>query len=363
MEHIDTLVIGAGAIGLALGAKLSQKQNLAVIEQENHFGEHSSSRNSEVIHAGIYYATDSLKAKLCVRGKDLLYSHCEKFSVPHRRVGKLLISQSPEESQKLDAIYQQAQSNAVNDLEYVATSTIRKDFPFLNINRALWSPSTGIIDSHQFLLSLLHIIEQNHGHYVPNTKFIGAQPDKNGFIVELQTDEDLYQIHCARLINAGGLFATANAKRIEGLAPAQIPETHFCRGQYFAYHGKHPFETLVYPTPEHHGLGIHATLDLASRLRFGPDTKFINDLDYTTDETAKEKFVQAIKRYWPALDESKLQVDYCGIRPKLQLEGAQDFVVQNKNTHAIEGLINLFGIESPGLTASLSLAEYVADLV
>lgn len=350
-------------MGLAIAAKLSPKHNVVVVEQEKHFGEHSSSRNSEVIHAGLYYPTDSLKAKLCVQGKQLLYEHCKTYNVPHKNIGKLLVAQDDDETQKLEDIYQQSHLNGVNDLQWLTQSGLSNKVPYLSIQAGLWSPSTGIIDSHQYLLSLLHVIEQNHGHYVPNTKFVNAKPVKDGLIVTLEMDESCYQIRCSHLINAGGLFASDNAKRIDDLDLFHIPETLYCRGQYFAYHGKHPFNTLIYPVPEKHGLGIHATLDMFGKLKFGPDTQFIDNLDYATDHNVKDKFVTAIRRYWPRLDDSKLHIDYSGIRPKLQIEGVQDFIVQDNFIHGLDGLINLFGIESPGLTASLALAEYVCDKI
>lgn len=361
MDHIDSLVIGAGAVGLAVAAKMSEKQSVVVIEQEDHFGEHCSSRNSEVIHAGIYYPTDSLKAELCVRGKQLLYKHCEHYNVPHQRIGKLLLAQSEQESQKLTDIIEQAQKNGVEDLSFLTPAQLLEKAPTLNAHSGLWSPSTGIIDCHQYMLSLLHVIEHNQGHYVPRTKFVAAKPNAQGFVVTLATDNEVFELTCANLINSGGLFASSNADRIEGLDKAYIPEIHYCRGQYFTYHGNHPFNNLIYPIPEKHGLGIHATLDMSGRLKFGPDTHFIDTLNYATDESAKAKFVEAIKRYWPSLDETKLHIDYSGIRPKLHRNGAQDFVIQRQSTHGIKGLINLFGIESPGLTASLAIAEKVGQ--
>ncbi|MCE9685019.1 NAD(P)/FAD-dependent oxidoreductase [Shewanella sp. AS16] len=364
MEHIDTLVIGAGVVGLAIAARLSHSRSVLVIEKERHFGEHSSSRNSEVIHAGLYYPTDSLKARLCVRGQALFYEHCEQFKVPHRRIGKLLLAQNADEAQQLDAIARQARCNGVEDLSFLSRSQIALRAPSLTAGYGLWSPSTGIVDSQQFLLSLLYILELNGGNYVPNTEFIAARADARGFVVTLNcgglnSDGERLQLHCEQLINAGGLFAQKSAKGIEGLAEELIPELHFCRGQYFSYQGQHGFKHLIYPVPEQHGLGIHATLDLAGGLKFGPDIKFIPALDYATDASAKGEFVKAIRRYWPALDETRLQPDYAGIRPKLQRHGVQDFVIQDATRHGIEGLINLFGIESPGLTASLAIAEYV----
>ena len=359
MDRVDCLVIGAGAVGLAVGARLSETQQVVVIEQNGHFGEHSSSRNSEVIHAGLYYPTDSLKARLCVRGKHLLYEHCQEFNLPHQPIGKLLLAQSEAEHEKLEAIKLQANQNGVNELSFLSSSKLSERAPYLNANSALFSPTTGIIDSHQYMLSLLHILERNNGHYVPNTQFVGAEVSSHGFLVTLEVEGQAYQLTCTHLINSGGLFASANAERIEGLPSDFIPPIYYCRGQYFSYQGKHPFEHLIYPVPEQHGLGIHATLDLSGQLKFGPDTEFIDSLDYATDAGSKDKFVDAIKRYWPDIDAARLQIDYAGIRPKLQRTGVQDFVIQTQASHGIPGLVNLFGIESPGLTASLAIAEYV----
>ncbi|MBQ4851671.1 NAD(P)/FAD-dependent oxidoreductase [Pseudoalteromonas sp. MMG012] len=359
MEKLDTVVIGAGVIGMAVAAKFSESTQTLLIEQGEQFGEHSSSRNSEVIHAGLYYATNSLKAQLCIQGKELLYRHCEKFHVPHKRIGKVLTAKTTSEVNTLHTIAAQAKINGVDDLQFLSKTHIGRYAPHINATHGLWSPSTGIIDSHQFMLSLLTKLTQNHGQYVPRTQFLAARKTCKGYIVDLDCDGDLFQIQCQYLINAGGLFAQKNASLIDGLEKKYIPELHYCRGQYFSYHGKHPFSHLVYPVPEKHGLGIHATLNLAGQLRFGPDTHFIHDLNYQVDANDKNKFVQAIKQYWPAIDDTKLFADYAGIRPKITQTGAQDFIIQSSNTHGYTGLINLFGIESPGLTASLAIAEQV----
>ena len=359
LESIDTLIIGAGVIGLAIGAKLSKTQRVIVIEQNAHFGEHTSSRNSEVIHAGLYYPKHSKKAQLCVKGKQLLYQHCEQFNIPHQQLGKLLIATNQVEEEKLVSIKQHANANGVDDLYWLTKQQIEQSAPQINAVSALFSPSTGILDSHQLMLSFITQIEQNQDIYIGNTRFLSAKRAQHGFSVELDCDGQRMQLVCKNLINAAGLFAQHVAKEIEGLTPCYIPPLYFCRGQYFSYQGKHPFKHLVYPVPEKHGLGIHATLDMAGQLKFGPDTCFIEKLDYQIDENAKSKFVTAIKRYWPTLDESKLHADYAGIRPKLQLDGPQDFIIQTDYTHGVKGLINLFGIESPGLTASMAIANEV----
>ncbi|WP_046006129.1 NAD(P)/FAD-dependent oxidoreductase [Pseudoalteromonas rubra] len=359
MDHVDTVIIGAGVVGLSLAARLSQTRPVLVIDQMGQFGEHTSSRNSEVIHAGLYYDAHSLKARLCVRGKALLYEHCERFHVPAKRLGKILFARTAAEQDKLAAIEAQAKRNGVHDLTPLSQAQIAEMAPGLRASAALFSPSTGIVDSHQLMLSLVHQLEHAGGNLVCHTRFDSAQPTANGFNVTLDCDGEDFMLSCNTLINAGGLFAQDNAKRIHGLAANHIPQSHLCRGQYFCYQGSHPFHHLIYPMPEQHGLGIHATLDMAGQLRFGPDTQFIDKLDYQLDAQAKARFVAAIQSYWPALDPERLQPDYAGIRPKLYLDQGQDFVIEGHQHHGINGLINLFGIESPGLTASLAIAEYV----
>ncbi|KZN51039.1 NAD(P)/FAD-dependent oxidoreductase [Pseudoalteromonas luteoviolacea] len=361
MDHIDTLIIGAGVVGLSIAAKLSQHREVFVVEQGKHFGEHTSSRNSEVIHAGIYYPTDSAKACHCVAGKALLYQHCKDYGVPVKQLGKVITAQNDAEIQTLEKLILQAEQNGVDDLYWLSQAELQQKAPQIKAKEGLFSPSTGIIDSHQLMLSLIGQLEQNQGHFVANTQFISATPVKQGFLVTLKCEGQTFTLSCTHLINAGGLFAQHNAAKIEGLSSAKIPPIHYCRGQYFSYQGAHPFKHLIYPVPEQHGLGIHATIDLAGQLRFGPDTQFIDAIDYATDNSALDKFYQAIQRYWPQVEKSKLQIDYAGIRPKLQTTGSQDFFIEDRHIHGIPGLINLFGIESPGLTASLSLAQSVAD--
>ncbi len=361
MEYIDTLIIGAGVVGLATAAKLSEYREVFVIEQNMHFGEHTSSRNSEVVHAGIYYPTNSLKAKLCVRGKELLYRHCSTYHVPVKRIGKVLIAQSQHQIDQLEHIRRQARLNGVTDLTWLSDRERKVAAPQIASKGALFSPSTGIIDSHQLMLSFISQLEKNQGHYVANTQFLTAQPNQNGFIVTMISGGEKIQLQCKHIINAGGLFAQKIANNIQQLPSELIPRLHYCRGHYFSYQAAHPFQHLIYPLPEKHGLGIHATVDLAGQLKFGPDTEFIDSLSYHTDADLKNKFVSAIRQYWPQLDESKLHVDYVGIRPKLTRTGAQDFMIQCEAEHKIPGLINLFGIESPGLTASMAIAESIAQ--
>ncbi|MCF6437668.1 NAD(P)/FAD-dependent oxidoreductase [Pseudoalteromonas sp. MMG022] len=363
MEQVDTLIIGAGVVGLAIAATLSEHQDTIVIEQHSQFGEHTSSRNSEVIHAGIYYPQNSLKARLCVAGKGLLYTHCQRYHVPVQQIGKVLIATNESEIEKLHSLVAQANNNGVTDLQFLTTCQLRERAPEINALTGVWSPSTGIVDSHQLMLSYLNKLSQHGGHYVNNTRFIKAHFEEGHFVVTLACAEEEFHLKCKYLINAAGLFAQACANNIDALATHHIPPLHYCKGQYFSYQGRHPFKHLLYPMPEQHGLGIHATLDLAGQLKFGPDTEFIEQLDYTPNEQAKPRFIDAIKRYWPKLDSTRLQLSYCGVRPKLQLQGSLDFVIQDYHHHGIKGLINLFGIESPGLTASLAIAHKVAKQV
>ncbi|WP_462152326.1 NAD(P)/FAD-dependent oxidoreductase [Pseudoalteromonas xiamenensis] len=359
MDYIDTLVVGAGCIGLAIAARLSEKHEVLLVETEKQFAMHTSSRNSEVIHAGIYYPTDSLKATLCVRGKALLYEYCRRRKIPYAQLGKVLVAVNASETSSLNALVAQATLNGVEDLAFLSRQQLSHYAPDIKTHQGVLSPSTGIIDSHQFMLSLLAQLEQHQGSLVCQTQVTHIDVTNDGFIVTLNSQSETMQLRCRQLINAAGHGAQPLAHSIIGLNAATIPEQFFCRGVYFRYHGQHPFKHLIYPMPEAHGLGVHATLDLDGQLKFGPDTEFIDSLDYHLDETRQYAFVEAIRRYWPNLDASKLLPDYTGVRPKLSQSGFQDFVIQSRKDHAVPGLVNLYGIESPGLTASLAIAEYV----
>ncbi|MBD1583954.1 FAD-dependent oxidoreductase [Pseudoalteromonas sp. S16_S37] len=271
-----------------------------------------------------------------------------------------MVAHGEREIEKLHTLVQQAKNNGVLDLAFLSQAELAHKAPQIKASMGVWSPSTGIVDSHQLMLSYLHKLSEHGGQYVNNTRFVGAQFDGHYFIVTLNCDGQLFNLKCTTLINAAGLFAQSCAKQIDALDPRFIPELYYCKGQYFSYQGPHPFKHLIYPMPEQHGLGVHATIDLAGQLKFGPDTSFIDELDYTPNEQAKARFVSEIIKYWPNLDGSRLQVSYCGIRPKLLKSGTQDFVIQDHSVHGIKGLINLFGIESPGLTASLAIAQHVS---
>lgn len=375
MDKVDAIVIGAGAVGLAIAAKLSERfSQVLIIDQHPEIGQETSSRNSEVIHTGIYYPQGSLKALLCVRGKQLLYDFCQRYDVPHKAVGKLIVAQTDALSQ-LESIQQKAIGNGVDDLTLLGAKQLATLEPQLQLTAsnkaqsALFSPSTGIIDSHVYMQALLHQAESNGAFFVGNSQFKCATKNNDGFVVEIVnvTDHSISELCSPILINSAGLHAHTVAHHIENLNPESIPKLHYCRGHYFSYSGKSPFNHLIYPVPEKNitGLGVHGTLDMAGQLRFGPDVQYIHDLDYRFSPNLKETFSAAIKRYWPSLDPDKLQPAYTGIRPKLHgpNDAPQDFMIHGQNEHNIEGLVNLYGIESPGLTASLAIAEHVNQVL
>ncbi|WP_339490893.1 NAD(P)/FAD-dependent oxidoreductase [Pseudomonas sp. EL_65y_Pfl2_R95] len=367
MDTIDRLIIGAGALGLACAARLAKPgESTLLVDSEKLIGSHTSSRNSEVIHAGIYYSADSLKAQLCLEGRDRLYLWCAKHQVPYKRIGKLLVAVSDAERSKLAAIAKNAQACGVNDLHAIGPQQLLGLEPAVRGVEALLSPSTGIIDSHGFLQSLLACAERNGAQLVLDTRIDRLEPTTKGWIAHGTSCGEPFSLLTQQVINAGGLFAQQLAHNTEGLTADLIPTLHLCQGRYFSYSGRSPFNHLIYPMPEANatGLGIHATLDLGGQLRFGPDTRYVEQLDYSVDPGLLEPFAQAIRRYFPKLDSSRLVPGYSGVRPKLSGLGepAADFVIQTPADHGLDGLINLFGIESPGLTASLAIAERVAGV-
>ncbi|MDA7084780.1 NAD(P)/FAD-dependent oxidoreductase [Pseudomonas sp. SA3-5] len=365
MDSIDTLIIGAGALGLACAERLTRaRQSCLIVEAEQLIGSHTSSRNSEVIHAGLYYAPSSLKAELCLEGHERLYAWCAQHQVAHKRIGKLLVAVSAAERDTLDALAANAQACGVYDLEYIEQARLAELEPAVHGVAALLSPSTGIIDSHAYLQSLLAAAEKQGAQLVLQTRVERLEPGPDGWIVSGTSSGEAFQLEAQRVVNAGGLFAQQLARRTAGLAPAQIPPLHLCRGRYLGYSGRAPFQHLIYPLPEANtsGLGIHATLDLGGQVRFGPDTEYLDHIDYRVDEQLRAPFANAIRRYFPHLDSTRLVPGYSGIRPKLAGPGepAADFLIQTASDHGLPGLVNLFGIESPGLTASLAIAERVA---
>lgn len=364
-EAVETVVIGAGAVGLAVARALAlEGREVLVLEQERWIGSHTSSRNSEVIHAGLYYPRNSLKARFCVAGKQRLYAYCAERGVPHKRIGKLIVATNDEEVLILEGLRAKAAANGVTDLEWLDAKAVREIEPALGCVGAHLSPSTGIVDSHGLMLALEADAEANGATIVLRAPVLGGRVTARGFALEVGGEEPM-TLECRLLVNSAGLFAPALARRIAGIPPASIPRDHYCRGVYFTLSGRAPFTHLIYPVPEAAGLGVHLTLDLAGQARFGPDTEWIDGIDYTVDPRRGERFYAAIRRYWPGLKDGALQPGYAGIRPKINApsEPTADFVVQGPAEHGVPGLVNLYGIESPGITAALPLADHVAALI
>lgn len=361
MHDFDCVVIGAGVIGLACARAMAQSGlSVLVAEQADTIGTGISSRNSEVIHAGIYYPGHSLKAHLCAQGRDRLYSYCETRGVAHRRVGKLVVATSENELEALQAIATRAQDNGVT-LQHLSASDARRMEPALHCVAALFSPGTGIIDSHAYMLALQADGQHAGAEYVFRTPLRRAWVrEHEGFTLELGTDETT-AVTCRYLVNCAGLNAVRVARAIEGLPAATIPQAYYCKGSYFTLAGRTPFSHLIYPVPNEAGLGVHLTLDLAGNARFGPDTEWVDAEDYRVDPARADTFVQDVRRYWPGLPEGALVPGYAGIRPKIVGPGqpAADFLIAGPRHHGVRGLVNLFGIESPGLTASLAIADEV----
>ena len=363
-ESVEGVVIGAGIVGLAVARALARAgHDILILEAARQIGTETSSRNSEVIHAGLHYPNGSLKARFCVRGRDLLYSYCAEHGVPHRRLGKLTVACTEPELATLEAIKRKAEGNGVGDLEWVEGDMARRMEPELRCLRAFHSPSTGIIDSHALMLAYLGDAEAASASLAVRAPVTGGRVTADGFHLEIGGDAPM-ALDCKLLVNSAGLSAPALARRIVGIPPATIPRDYYCRGVYFTLGGRAPFRRLIYPVPEHAGLGVHLTLDLAGQAKFGPDTEWIDGVDYTVDPRRGDKFYAAIRTYWPGLKDGALQPGYAGIRPKISGPGepAADFVVQGAAAHGIRGLVNLYGIESPGLTSSLALAEHVASM-
>lgn len=362
MHSIDTLIIGAGALGLACAARLAEPgRDTLILEAEGLIGSHGSSRNSEVIHAGLYYPPGSLKAELCLEGRERLYAWCAQHRVAHRRIGKLLVAVEESEIARLEALAANAEACGVHDLQNLDQPRLRALEPALRGVRALLSPSTGIVDSHAYLQSLLAVAQSRGAQLVLHSRVERLQRDGDAWLASGHSAGEPFDLRAQRVVNAGGLFAQGLAATIDGLS---VPPLHLCQGRYFGYGGRSPFSHLIYPMPEANttGLGIHATLDLAGQLRFGPDVRWLDALDYRVDENLRAPFAAAIARYFPALDPARLQPVYAGVRAKLSGPGepAADFLIQTPVEHRLPGLVNLFGIESPGLTASLAIAERVA---
>ncbi len=364
-ERLDCVVVGAGVVGLAIARALALAgREVVVLEKASSFGTETSSRNSEVIHAGIYYPTGSLKARLCVAGKHSLYAYCNERGIPHRRIGKIMLAGSEDHLDILRGQKETARANGVDDLRWLSRQDIAAAEPSVVSAGGLLSPSTGIVDSHALMLSLVGDVENAGGAMVYRSPVLGGRLTETGIAIEVGGEQGT-SVECNALVNAGGLHAQALAANLAGLASDKIPPRHIALGHYFTYSGAAPFAHLIYPLPEDGGLGIHVTLDMAGQVRFGPDVKWLEEIDYRFDEARKAKFVKAIKTYYPDLDPDRLQPGYTGIRPKLAGPGMgfADFRIDGPPEHGIPGLVNLFGIESPGLTAALAIAETVAAML
>jgi L-2-hydroxyglutarate oxidase LhgO len=364
-EAVECVVIGAGVVGLAVARALALAgHEVMVLEKERWIGAETSSRNSEVIHAGLHYPKGSLKARFCVEGRDRLYAYCAEHGVPNARVGKLTVACKEEEIPILEGVWRKAEANGVDDLEWVGGNEARALEPELSCRRAFFSPSTGIVDSHALMLAYQADLEAAGGMVVLRAPVLSGSAGAEGFTLEIGGAEPM-TLACRTLINSGGVHAPALARRIRGIPPESIPRDYFCRGVYFTLSGRSPFRRLIYPVPEPGGLGVHLTLDLAGQARFGPDVEWIDRLDYTVDPRRGERFYAAIRNYWPGLKDGALQPGYAGIRPKISgpTEPAADFVVQGPGDHGVAGLVNLYGVESPGLTASLALADHAVRLL
>jgi len=369
MTDIDCTVIGAGVIGLTIARALASAGfSTLILEREVTFGTITSARSSEVIHAGLYYPTDSLKARLCVRGKALLYTFCESHAIAHRRCGKLIVATTPAQIAALQQLATTARNNGVNDLQWLDAGQAQALEPELYCSAALLSPSTGILDTHAYMLALLGDAERHGAQLAANSHVAGIKASEAGCSVSID-DSGQTTLRSHWVINCAGLDAVALARRIENFPAAHIPAARFAKGTYFSLQGHAPFSRLVYPLPEPGGLGVHLTLDLGGRARFGPDVEWLaiensGAIDYRVDMARAEKFYAAI-RYWPHLRDGQLGPAYTGVRPKISgpEELAADFRIDGPAEHGVPGIVNLFGIESPGITASLAIAEYVLRMV
>lgn len=364
MADIDCIVLGAGVVGLAVARELALSgREVLVVEAAEGIGTGTSARNSEVIHAGIYYPAGSLKARLCVAGKQMLYDYCEQRGIAHRRLGKLIVAANPEQSARLEGIAERARLNGVDDLYRISGREAAELEPALVCDAALVSPSTGIVDSHGLMLALQGDMENAGGQCVFLTPFVEGRVLENGEFLLSFGGADAMEMTANCVVNSTGLSAPAVARRLAGQPESLIPQAYYCKGSYFTLSGKSPFSRLIYPMPDHAGLGVHLTVDLGGQAKFGPDTEWVEGENYDIDPRRADSFYAAVRSYWPELPDGALQPGYTGIRPKIvgPDEPAADFVIAGPETHGVPGLVNLFGIESPGLTASLAIAREAAN--
>jgi L-2-hydroxyglutarate oxidase LhgO len=365
MDSTEVVVIGAGVVGLAIARALAQAgRETLVLERHARPGEETTSRNSGVIHSGIYYPTGSLKARLCVRGRQLLYPFCQERGIAHRRCGKIIVAgelQIP----ALLKLHRKAVENGVDDLTILDAVQVHELEPEVSCAAGLMSPSTGIVDVHELLLAFLGDMEARGGALVLHSELQSARAVSGGIVVSVGSAGVSSDVHCRWLVNCAGLNAAELLHRIEGYPRDRLRTSYYAKGSYFACHGMQPFKRLVYPMPNEAGLGVHATLDMNGAVRFGPDVEWVEQPDYGVDAARADAFYTAIREYWPGIPEGSLRPDYAGVRPKLVGPGvaAADFEIETQADHGVAGLINLLGIESPGLTSSMAMGEAVTTMV
>lgn len=365
-ERVDAVVIGAGVVGLACARALAlQGREVLVLEQAEAIGTETSSRHSEVIHAGIYYPIGSLKARFCVEGKLKLYRFLDDHGVPYKRLGKLIVATAEDQIPALQQIQERGAKAGVDDLTFLSHNEVTALEPDLRCVTALLSPSTGVLDSHSYMLALQGDAEDRGGMIAFHAPVTGGRIDADG--IELTVGgADPMTLKATTVVNSAGLHAQPTAASLAGFPADKVPPQYFCKGNYYTLSGvRAPFSHLIYPAPEQAGLGIHLTLDLAGQARFGPDVEWVDHIEYTVDPRRADSFYAAVRKYWPALPDDSLQPGYAGMRPKIQAPGqpALDFMVQGPRDHGVPGLVNLFGIESPGVTSSLAIADHVAELL
>jgi L-2-hydroxyglutarate oxidase LhgO len=361
LADIDVVIVGAGVVGLATGASFARAgHSVIVLEKNGAFGEETSSRNSEVIHAGMYYPTDSLKAQLCIEGNRLMYDYCGPRGIMANPIGKLIVATSDAEVADLHKIHVRGTANGLTGLALLDSNAIKSIEPAINAKAAIYSPTSGIVDSHSMMLACLGEIEDGGGALVRASPFISATQKKGEWVIYVGGDEPT-KITSKMVVLSAGLWSHKVAAKVEGLSAGFIPKMHYAKGNYFRYMGKAPFSHLIYPMPSVGGLGIHLTPDAAGHARFGPDAHEVTVLDYSVDVSKRASFANSIRSYWPELDENLLTPDYAGIRPKIgnAIHEFVDFQILDEADHGLKGLYCLFGIDSPGLTSSLAIANNV----
>jgi L-2-hydroxyglutarate oxidase LhgO len=364
VDEVECIVVGAGVVGLAVARALAMAgHEVIVLDQAEGIGTETSSRNSEVIHAGIYYPAGGLMARFCVAGRRMLYRFCAEKGVPHRNCGKLIVATNDQEDAMLAGIQKRAEANGVEGMRVLTAAEAIAMEPALRCTSALLSPTTGIVDSHSFMVALQGDAENAGAVCVFYSPVLAARAGGGGFEVDVGGAEPM-TLRCRMLVNSAGLHAPGLARAISPMPDDRIPTAYYAKGNYFSLTQKSPFSRLIYPVPVPGGLGVHITIDMGGQARFGPDVEWIDEIDYTVDIARADGFYAAVRKYWPDLKDGALAPGYAGIRPKIVPKGApaQDFVVQGPQTHGVPGLVNLFGIESPGLTASMAIAQHVLEV-